>query len=541
MKLIRINIISADTCGGILDGFEISFRDYIIENKFSPFCLIGPNGAGKSQFIQIIAEIFQSIFHAVVEKEERVESNPGLQFEIEYIISPDGSNKNKYVKISRKKEGRKKSDIIIEISDDGQNYKTCNDLEKAIKLLPSKIIGYTSGGNETLSLPFLLSRGGYASEVAENALSSESTSEEIPDTRLLLIDYSTNLEVLVSNLLLFSSDEEKESLLKDAHLKDIHSFRCIIQLAHSAAPKIPSQKQSNRKGVQLTNELEKYINQLQNSSTAYSYDEKTETYIFDYFVTNATREAFSYFWESTLKLYSSFHKISMLNDLMIPKKTRDKYRKEIKDRRFAARLPEPNDDEKVFRFERVNFVNIKNEQVGYVALSDGEHQLAQILGTLSMISYSNVLFLLDEPESHFNPKWRVGFLSKILNLPTKNGKRTEENSKSAKQECLITTHAPFVPSDMPMENVLIFSKNVENGKIEVRTPQIQTFGSKFDDILDECFDVRPPMSKLSREEIDNLMDSEDIDEIKKRMKKLGHTVEKMFLADRIRELQKKGK
>lgn len=31
----------------------------------------------------------------------------------------------------------------------------------------------------------------------------------------------------------------------------------------------------------------------------------------------------------------------------------------------------------------------------------------------------DVLFLLDEPESHFNPQWRVKFISRLLDLPNR--------------------------------------------------------------------------------------------------------------------------
>ena len=62
------------------------------------------------------------------------------------------------------------------------------------------IIGYTSGENETLNIPFLVSRSGYADDVARAALNG-GTEQAIPDNRLMLIDYATNLEVLFANLM----------------------------------------------------------------------------------------------------------------------------------------------------------------------------------------------------------------------------------------------------------------------------------------------------------------------------------------------------
>jgi restriction system-associated AAA family ATPase len=543
MKLLRVNIISAKTCGGLLDGLDVRFRNPFDDySSFDPLCFIGRNGAGKSQFLQILAEIFQSAFHACVREQERVEGNPDLQFEIEYFIDSESDLSPIRVRISRQATSKKRPTIVIERRDE-EEYEWINcDLQdpKTHDLLPDKIVGYTSGDNETLSLPFLKSRSGYASDVRDKAFNKEQKKQGIPDTRLMLIDYGTHLEVLVANLLLGNSSQW-EALLDAAKLQDLHSFRCIVQLAHSAAKPIHrSGIGSNRKKTQLTQELEDYLYRLQCCATCYTIDEKTETYIFDYWINDQTREAFRSFWNDPLDLYSAFHKLAMLNDLVLPKKTRERLlHRDNKTRRFASRLPEPQDEDKVFRFERVNFRSkSSSEVVDYVSLSDGEHQLAQLLGTFCMVSSPNVLFLLDEPESHFNPQWRVKFISRILEIPTKDGDR-KQNSKAAKQDCLITTHAPFIPSDMQRDKVFIFSKN-DNGKIQVKNPDIQTFGATFDTIIEECFEVRPPMSQIPRDEIEELMKSENPEEIRSGIRHLGNSVEKAFLADHLRQLQNRG-
>jgi restriction system-associated AAA family ATPase len=539
MKLLRVSIISAKTCGGLLDGVERSLRSPLYEySEFDPLCFVGANGAGKSQFLQMIAEIFQSVFNACIPHEERAEGNPDLQFEVEYLIHQDDDLPPTRIRISRRSTGKQRPSILIQRRDEDEyDWIDCDLADIATHaLLPQKIVGYTSGDNETLSLPFLVSRSGYADEVGKRALSQSTRNLSIPDTRLMLIDYGTHLEVLVANLLLGDVDQW-DALLQDAKLKDLHSFRCIVQLAHSAAPKIQGKKGARgiRKGIQLTEELETYLDRLKRCSTCYEYDDKTETYTFDYWINDQTKAAFSHFWNSTIDLYSSLHKLAMLNDLVLPKKIRDRFLRDTKTRRFASRLAEPQEDDKVFRFERVSFVSrASSKVVDYVSLSDGEHQLSQLLGTFCMLSSPNILFLLDEPESHFNPQWRVKFISRILNLPTKDGNRRDV-SRATKQDCLITTHSPFVPSDMRREKVFIFSKN-EDGKIEINNPDVETFGSTFDTIIEECFGVSPSISQVSRDEIKRLMESENSDEIKIGMQHLGDSVQKAFLADRLRQL-----
>lgn len=529
MKLVRLKIIDADTCGGLLNDVEINFRNGVVETEsFSPLCLIGPNGTGKSQVLQIIAEIFQAVFAKFLPEEEQGTPNNQIQFELEYLITmPKGEVE--LIKIYRQKVSNKKMDISVEHFIDG-NWILIKEQTKIEPILPSKVIGYTSGDNETLSIPFFVSRAGYAKQVSENALDEEKSALPILDSRMLLIDYSTNLEVLIANLLL-NPENVREHLIHEPNLKKLRSFRCVVQLKYGSSAK-------NK--VQLTEELQHYVDYLKSCATCFNYDAKTLAYTFDFFVQDATYNAFENYWkDGALELYSCFHKLAMLNDLVIPKQDRDAFKKGVEQRRFASRLPEPMERQKVFRFERVEFISQKSDDpVDYVSLSDGEHQLIQLLGTVCMAAFPNVLFLLDEPESHFNPRWRVEFISKIINLPTtdkekcKNEGKRSEKSLASMQDCLITTHSPFVPSDMDRKNVLIFSKNDE-GEIESRNPRIQTYGSKFDAILAECFDISPQISALSRDQIKDLMANGTKEQIQESIANLGESNERMRLAGKL--------
>jgi hypothetical protein len=191
----------------------------------------------------------------------------------------------------------------------------------------------------------------------------------------------------------------------------------VIQLNQPGISKVRG-KDPNRKGVQLTNELEKYIDQLCRSATCWDYEAKREIYVLDFLVDEESRKAFAAFWPTAAGLYRSLHKLAMLNDLMIPKKARERVRRSIKARKFASKLPEPQDETKVFNVEEVQFQKLTPagslSAVDYVSLSDGEHQQAQIFGIVAMFRDPNTLFLLDEPESHFNPQWRAKMVEKAL-------------------------------------------------------------------------------------------------------------------------------
>ena len=525
MKLEFLKLFNSPANNGAFDNFEVFFERDLYNSTFSPICLIGPNGSGKSQFLQIIAEIFQAAWHVAAPKEERKIANDDIIFELQYIIRPINEKEYVTVKLIRSKKGKSVEFLISKNSETIIIKK-----EEYYKFLPSIIVGYTSGDNETLSLPFLVSRSGYAEEVASSAISQ--ANEPVYDNRLVMIDYSTNLEVLFANMIL-GNQNTREKILSHAGLSDLASCRCIIRLAHSVINKAPLRltKITGRKGIQLTSELEDTISCLQKIATCWSVDEKTETYTFDFFINTEMRKAFAHYWENSFKLYRALHKLALLNDLAIPRSARKRLEKAVKEKRFATRLPEPQQEEMVFSFEEVRFwpKGKKHQPLDYVSLSDGEHQQALILGTYAMINENNALFLLDEPESHFNPQWRVKFVQRLMDL----------TDQRIYQDLLLTSHSPFVPSDMPKEQIVIFSKDPHQDKIIAKSPPIETFGATFDRILENCFEISPPISKIAENRINELLLSNNVEETETALNELGQSVEKAFLADHLRRLKKK--
>lgn len=534
MKLVYLEIIEAASCGGLLDGFSIELHrpDRTFNRTLGPLCLLGPNGSGKSQFLQVVSEIFQAAWHTHDSKAEPDEANSGLMFTLAYEVPNEQSAVMQRVKISRTLDTKPRGAVQMEIHD-GEKYNLVEDVTSELygKHLPTSIVGYTSGNNETLSLPFYVSRSEYAKAVRNAAMPDAPPGTVVPDNRLLLIDYGTHLEVLIANLMI-GEPNLRSALIEHARLESLSSWRCIIQLNHSGSPEAPRGAPEGRKGIQLTNELEVYIEQLKRCATCWDYKEKAEIYTFDFMVDESSRVAFREFWNQPSELYKSFHKLAMLSDLMIPKNARTRIKKDIEQRRFAARLPEPQEESKVFRFEEVRFkkLNIKNqrETVDYVSLSDGEHQQAQVFGMFAMMREPNTLFLLDEPESHLNPQWRVKFMSRLSSLPV-DGLND--------QEIILTSHSPFVASDLSRDHIRIFSK--VGNTLEVSKPDIETFGATFDRILNHCFGVSPPISQVAQKEIQQLKRDGTAEEIEARLPEIGSSLERALLADRLLQLTKK--
>src|SRR5262249_20120442 len=152
----------------------------------------------------------------------------------------------------------------------------------------------------TLSLPFFVSRSGYAADVSTAALKDGVKGASVPNDRLLLIDYGTHLEVLVANLVL-GGPSVRQAILNHAKLDRLASWRCVIQLNHLPSLKAP-RGSKGRKGVQLTEELEHFIDAMRRAATCWNLDAKSETYTFDYFVDSACSKAFSHFFKTAVDL-----------------------------------------------------------------------------------------------------------------------------------------------------------------------------------------------------------------------------------------------
>ncbi len=526
MRLIYLKIHEAEACGNLLNGLTLSLERDVLEdnNPFSTLCLVGPNGSGKSQFLQTIAEIFQDAWHTQAPEQERADPNKGLTFELIYDIDRGAPPRQK-VRLSRLATQKRRAAVRMETEGCEGWIEVAPGDPLYGDLLPPIVVGYTSGDNETLSLPFFKSRAAYAKDVSSAALDPERRTIKVPDNRLLLIDYGTNLEVLIANLML-GAGELREKMLEHASLSGLASWRCIIQLEPSTMTR--TKPINGRRGVKLTEELEDILLKLRACSTCQHHNPGTDTYTLDFFVDDQTRAAFREHWADASDLYRSFHKFAMLNDLAIQRRVRNRLARQLMRGRFATRLPEPQDEHKVFRFEEVRFHAKKagDAPVDYVALSDGEHQQAQIFGVFSMITTTNALFLLDEPESHFNPQWRVKFITRLMSIPV---------SEVTAREMILTSHAPFVPSDMRREQVIVF-KRTEHG-IEARNAANQTFGASFDRILKDCFEIEPPISQMARDEINRLIEDGGVQEIEQALPNIGASVEKAFLIDHLNQIK----
>lgn len=92
----------------------------------------------------------------------------------------------------------------------------------------------------------------------------------------------------------------------------------------------------------------------------------------------------------------------------------------------------------------------KNDgSVTFRELSEGEQQLLTVLGLLRFTAEDESLFLLDEPDTHLNPRWNVDYISYLKQFIA-SGAKQEETS-----HIVLTTHNPLAIAELDREQVQI--------------------------------------------------------------------------------------
>ncbi len=139
-----------------------------------------------------------------------------------------------------------------------------------------------------------------------------------------------------------------------------------------------------------------------------------------------------------------------------------------------------------------DLIDVRNRR--YNDLSHGEQVLFGLL--LNIFFYSkneSKIFLLDEPELSLHPQWQKGLLNQIIKLL--------EQFTDNKYQLIITSHSPFLLSDLPKENAIF----LEKGKQKYPFAESQTFGANIHTLLSDGFFMNNGlMGEFAKEKIEEI-------------------------------------
>jgi restriction system-associated AAA family ATPase len=587
MKLIRFKVTAMDGFRSLQDGFEIYFLrdfDYSLAQEFNPNILAGRNGSGKSNILEALANIF---YHLDCMYSDSLpagflkdEDNPtGFDntvcvvdaFELEYFIEvPDSlidvttsdkfqmlHNQSKAHIVIAKEEGNKPVFEWINQEDYLRNIDPLGKMEVQ-NLLPKYVLGYSSGENELLSLPFFKTRFLHYDEYADK-LTREAPFGYPPksDGRLVYLDSQISQAILLSNFLM----QNKATLapfIDEVELDDISEFRLIIcldkyldlheDILRDDVVRARETEQQDARKVQLTHNLRDSIEVLKKCATCYEvrqveevFDEIGREYLYlDYKVTAATKEAFRFhFSDSPLQLFQLFQILLELDSYVVSREDKQRvYRSKSIFINHDIRA-NPLEDDRILRFKNLWIRKKGIERPIFTKeLSDGEHQFLHSLGLCLLFKDENCLFLLDEPETHFNPDWKAKFISSVRHCFAFQSTKTM-------REMLITTHSPYLISDSEAKYVHIFEKDARTKTVKCSFPEFQTLGTSVNRITMRVFDKADTIGEYANSRIDFLkeeFENTDNEEafLAKVRSEIGDSVESvLFINDIIDKIEDK--
>lgn len=134
------------------------------------------------------------------------------------------------------------------------------------------------------------------------------------------------------------------------------------------------------------------------------------------------------------------------------------------------------------------FEAVTNQSLSYSfewsGLSSGHkayiNLFASFFSAISQINSDTVLICIDEGDLYFHPKWQTEFLTKLIDiLPSLLGKRCQ---------IFLTTHSPFLVSDLPKSNLIFVERNNDNLRvIPNRLIDGETFGGNIGELYLDAF------------------------------------------------------
>ena len=169
---------------------------------------------------------------------------------------------------------------------------------------------------------------------------------------------------------------------------------------------------------------------------------------------------------------------------------------------------------------RIKVKKTDDSVVTFNELSEGEQQLLTVLGLMKFTEKEEALFLLDEPDTHLNPKWKFEYLQLIEDISGKN-----ENS-----QVILSTHDPIVISGLEKETITIFDK--KDGITEIRQPEKNPRGMGIAGLLtSDLFDLPTALDSITQDELDEkrrlTFKKDKTQDEKKRLKSLDESLEKL--------------
>lgn len=125
-------------------------------------------------------------------------------------------------------------------------------------------------------------------------------------------------------------------------------------------------------------------------------------------------------------------------------------------------------------------------KVDWLGISSGHKAFISLFSRIydlnEKVSSKNLLICIDEGDLYFHPKWQTEFLYKLIRVLPKI-------YKNQSLQLILTTHSPFLVSDLPKDNLLFLEKDHEcNCRVLDKSgEEFETFGGNIGELYLDAF------------------------------------------------------
>lgn len=427
--------------------------------------LIGQNGTGKSNLIEALITIFRDV---------DLDREAAFDYTLEYSI------RDHVVRIEADTAKQKRPYVWVDGKAETQGY-----LLKNRELLPAHIFAYYSGRNERIETLFqehqrrfnqrqeITAEEVLSEQLLENFTGSEADIRAVEeakrrrearlkqagDDRLRRLFYCRGgHSQLVLLACLLSDDPVFQKVLKNLHIESLESALFVLKEPH----RLREKRRSGKFDEQELNEgdprfwyargnvVSEFLDKLWQVAWAPIEQEATKQIDFR----GRTEK------QKQLYLFvPNQDKLKQLGELVGSTDSFFRYAE-------GAYIGDLIDEVRITVKKR----DEQGGKVSFTQLSEGELQMLTVLGLMRITREDHCLFLLDEPDTHLNPIWKLRYFDDIEGvLASDEGALVQGES-----QILITTHDPMMVGSLKREQVHILRR--DGGKTVVDAPDVHPQG-----------------------------------------------------------------
>lgn len=382
---------------------------------FNSHAVIGQNGTGKSNLLEAIITIFRDL-----DLKNKSDFAYQLQYEVRghTIDIAAGANKTPSVKV----DGKKSSATALSKDEN--------------KLLPKNVFAYYSGKNDRIEELFHRHQKKFYDDLLSN--------ETIPLRRLFLCRNVHSQFVLLAYLI--DDDPEMKKVLSHLGVQDLESVLFSLKRPYwfGGNPSETVLKKGDNRFWYARGKVRDFLDKLWQFAVAPIDREESRTVDF-----RDRKEKFELLYlflpdkKALHSLANAFADEATTEPLPVV------FFKYLESTYISDLIDEVK--------TKVRHISTEGE-ISFRELSEGEQQLLTVLGLMRLTKEEETLFLLDEPDTHLNPIWKLRYFDDI--------KQVIGNDSTS--QILITTHDPLMIGGLRKEQVRILNK--EDGLIVADAP-----------------------------------------------------------------------